>query len=264
MLPPWSIAHTLPGYFSNCLRCEPELYELNGMNLETRIGMQKEMRGSRHGTMLKTVQIIIPSDQTDRIIEELRGLQGLIGLQLQCGGSVYPPGDIITVEVMNHSVPQLARMLEAGGLGRDKQMSMKTIAPLSLVSSGIIPQLEKDTTNATWEEMETLIRNKASANVNTLVLMGVAGAVAGIGLSTGAVHLVIGGMVIAPGFEPFARVSLGVVSRRVAWLQGLLAISAGYLSLIAGSLIVALLLYAISVSPIDGRSTYHASSDLIS
>lgn len=68
-----------------------------------------------------------------------------------------------------------------------------------------------------------------------LGVMATAGFLAGLGLVSGTLHLVIGAMVIAPGFEPFSRLALGLIEGSRAWQRGLLDIAKGYAALAAGA-----------------------------
>lgn len=60
----------------------------------------------------------------------------------------------------------------------------------------------------TWEELELSIGEDSTMTLDRTIVMFSAG----IGLLTGALHVVIGAMVIAPGFQPFARFVLGVIN----------------------------------------------------
>ncbi|PZG02708.1 DUF389 domain-containing protein [Micromonospora deserti] len=64
--------------------------------------------------------------------------------------------------------------------------------------------------------------------------MFVAGSFAALGLASGTLHLLIGAMIIAPGFEPFSRVALGLAHGSRARRRGLIDIVKGYGALTAG------------------------------
>lgn len=76
--------------------------------------------------------------------------------------------------------------------------------------------------------------------------MFLAGAAAACGLWSDKLHLVIGAMLIAPAFEPLIRIPCGIVTglRRLG-TRGIRASVVGYLMLLAGAALTALLLAAI-------------------
>ena len=56
-----------------------------------------------------------------------------------------------------------------------------------------------------------------------------------IGIASDALHLVIAAMVIAPGFEPMARIALGMAAHSSSWRRGARDTVKGYLALVAGA-----------------------------
>ena len=51
--------------------------------------------------MPRRVEITVPSDRTDALLERVGGLGGLIGVRIQRGISRQPEGDVITLEITN-------------------------------------------------------------------------------------------------------------------------------------------------------------------
>src|SRR5690606_12749644 len=98
--------------------------------------------------------------------------------------------------------------------------SLTTTEPVSTFTPGSIPAIVRDTSESTWEEMELLIGKESNMTINALLLMGISGILAALGLATKAVHFVIGAMAIAPGFEPIVRISLGTVAKSRASCEG--------------------------------------------
>lgn len=69
-------------------------------------------------------------------------------------------------------------------------------------------------------------------------------------IATNSLHLVVGAMVIAPGFQPLVRVGLGVVGGSPAWRRGLLDTAKGYAALVPAAGLTALLLRAMGTDPL--------------
>ncbi len=78
--------------------------------------------------------------------------------------------------------------------------------------------------------------------------MAVAGAIAAAGIATNALHLVIGAMVIAPGFEPLLKISLGIAAAGTGWKRGARQTGAAYGVLVVGALVAAPTLRATGIT----------------
>lgn len=79
-----------------------------------------------------------------------------------------------------------------------------------------------------------------------------------------ALHLVLGAMVIAPGFEPISRVALGLVNRSPTWKSGLSDMLKGYAALIVGAILMTFILQALDYTPDATKSTYLPAGVLLS
>ena len=196
--------------------------------------------------MPRTIEIALSPDKTDPLLERLQGLETVTGLSLQRGASLDPPGDIITAEATNEgtrAVLDLVAQMDVlqGG-------SVRTTEPRSLLSPPYQNGIEKESNETIWEEMAFLLRRDTNMSVNYLSLMALSGGVAAVGLWTDTLHIVIGAMVIAPGFEPLLRIPFGFVAGpRVLASRGLLSSVVGYLLLALGAALTLLLLQAIDL-----------------
>ncbi len=89
---------------------------------------------------------------------------------------------------------------------------MTTNEPTALVSASASAELRNEPSSASIEEVQSLLEREATMGPSKVFVMFTAGAVAAIGM-TNSVHLVIGAMVIAPGFEPFSKLALRTTGR---------------------------------------------------
>lgn len=206
--------------------------------------------------MPRTIEITVPTARTDALVATLRDRQEVLGLQVQRDASVKPPGDVLTMTTTNRSLPTVLRLLDAHGIGATDGTSLSTAEPVSLVAPSARERLSHDTSEGSWEEIDTVIGRESNATRNTLGVMAIAGAVAAIGLATNALHLVIAAMVIAPGFEPVLRISLGITTRSTAWRHGLVQTATSYAALLAGALAAAVALRITGTSPLGDTTTY--------
>lgn len=91
-----------------------------------------------------------------------------------------------------------------------------------------------------------------------------AGIIAAVGISTNALHLVVGAMVIAPGFETVVRIPLGIITDNVAWKRGVTDTLKGYGALLVASALTMLLLQVLGFDTLKGKASYLAEGALVS
>jgi hypothetical protein len=208
--------------------------------------------------------VTVPTERTDGLIAALRGHDGLVSLGVQRAGSLYPPGDVITATVTTSSLAAIMRLLDEHGVGEDRGVSLTTSQPVSVVSATHAAALSRDTSEATWEEMEASISHESNPGPNTYALMAISGAVAAVGLATNALHLVIGAMLVAPGFEPILRIGLGLASQGIRWQRGIVDSAKIYGALVAGAAATAVVYRLVGKSPLGEGASYLPPDVLIS
>jgi uncharacterized membrane protein len=140
---------------------------------------------------------------------------------------------------------------------------MTTSDPLCVISNANLSEIVNDTSESIWEEMEILIGKESNMSANALIVMAISGFLAVVGIATNALHIVIAGMVIAPGFEPISRISLGVASKSNAWKRGISNTAAGYGALLAGAIFATMVLNTSGIPPILGKSSYLPAGSLL-
>jgi hypothetical protein len=207
-------------------------------------------------SLYRSVEVTVPAEQTDELLREIRELPSLLGLRVNRGSSVVPPGDAVSIQVKDRGLAALMLLLAKRGVGRSDEMSLSTSYPASIVSPQAATDLGRETSDATWEEMETELGRESNMTVNALLLMAGAGVLATVGLQTNALHIVIAAMAIAPGFGPILRFSLGIVARSAAWRRGASHTALAYLTLITAAAATTVLLRATGLQGIGSRSTY--------
>ena len=211
--------------------------------------------------MPRTVQITTPPDRTDALSSEIKRIHGLISLQLMRGSSLEPPGDVLSVTVSNRHLQELMRLLDGFDLGREGGISSCSSEPDSVISRGSSYRTEEDSSEAAWEEMEMIISKDSNANPSTLLMMAAAGCLAVVGIVTSALHIIIGGMLLAPGFMPVIRIPLGLVARHRCWVRGITDTFKAYAALIGGAALTAIALRSMGYDVIAASPTYHVMAD---
>lgn len=212
--------------------------------------------------MPRTIQLTVPSHRTDALVADLDALDPL-SLRLHRAASLKPVGDLVALEVANEQLRDIMQVADRHGLGEVDGVSMSTSVPLSVVSESFAA-LAREAGNTSWEELELTMGQESTMTADKVVVMLIAGIIAGVGIVSGAIHVVIGAMIIAPGFQPFARVTLGVLNRSVTWRGGLIDVLRGYGALVAGAAIAGMVSLWLTGSALDaGDDIYLQAGDLV-
>jgi hypothetical protein len=188
--------------------------------------------------MHRTLELTIPPTATDSLQQELASLDSVIGLSLQRGASLKPVGDVLTVHVLNRGADEVLRRARAAVQTRE-ELSVVTSEVASFIAPADRHAVDDDRDEAIWEEMESGLRHQGRITTNYLLLMGLGGIIATIGLVSDPVPQAVAfvaSAIIAPGFDPMTKVPLGLVLQRwvLVW-HGLKSAVAGYAVLIAAS-----------------------------
>lgn len=213
--------------------------------------------------MARTLNISLPASRTASFVDDLRRHPGVIGITVQPGSSIVPPGDVVTVQISTREYFSLMQLLDRHQIGRGAGTSVSATKPEWIASPEAAPVVGSDPSIAVWEEMEAMLAKESHFNGTTAGLMFVGGFCAAAGIASGSVHVVAGAMAIAPGFEPFVRVAMGAVAGSDAWRRGAAAIVAGYACLLLGAFTSAVLLKLSGVSLLGGTEGYQSTQGLV-
>lgn len=212
--------------------------------------------------MPRTITVTVPKSDTDTLVAELQQLDGLIGLQVQRSSSLKPSGDVVTLNVVNRALNKFMHLLDKHQIGQREDTSLSTSEPTSLISLSYNEQLTRDTNEATWEEMETTAGNESNMSWNMLIMMMLSGIIAAIGILTNAIHVVVGAMIIAPGFVPITRMALGIITHSKALRRGLIDTVKGYLALMFGAAATMFVYRLVTELGLKGEASYLESGEL--
>ncbi len=211
--------------------------------------------------MPRLVSINLDKSRTDLLVSRIQSQEGVISVNVYYGVSNGGQADVIEITILDSHENDL--MLLLGSLGIE-DMIITTSELSSVTSTKFAKQIAEDSSEANWEEMEQEIAKESNPTKNVLGLMFTSGIIAAIGIATNSLHTVIGAMIIAPGFLPFVRIGLGIVSRNNSWKRGIMSALKGYIVIIIGSVIATLFLVAININPLGEKSTYLPSFSLFS
>lgn len=178
--------------------------------------------------MHRTLSVSVPPHATDTLLAALTALPAVVGLSVSRGASVKPAGDVLTVHVLNRGADDVLSAIRASG----PEFSIVTAETASIIDPAHDAQIEDDVDEALWEELETGLRHQGRVTPNFLALMALGGVLGAVGLtSEGAPQAValVAASIVSPGFEPVAKVALGITLKR--WnvvRRGLVSALAGY------------------------------------
>lgn len=213
--------------------------------------------------MARTVQVSLPSEETKKILSGIKELDGLISLRIQKDGSTKPDGDVLSFELTNPCVSDFLSLMERHDLLRNENISITTNQIDSIISPAHSEQILSESHETSWEEALKGLLHDSNMTLNSSILMFIAGVIAVIGISMDSLHVVIGAMLIAPGFEPISRMAMGVVAMHNDWKNGAKDIFLGYFLLISGSLVGAIILKLMSKDIFGDSSSYIADGALV-
>lgn len=181
--------------------------------------------------MHRTFTLTIPSAATEPLCQQLEKLPDVVGLSVQKNGSRKPAGDLLTLQVLNRGADEVLRLVRAA-VPDANPLTIVTAETASMIAPAQRERVLKDRDEAIWEEMIAGLYYQARITPNFILLMALGGSMAAIGLVSEPVPQAIvftSSSIIAPGFEPLAKVPLGLVLRD--WelaANGLMATLVGY------------------------------------
>ncbi|WP_167767224.1 DUF389 domain-containing protein [Jannaschia formosa] len=183
--------------------------------------------------MPRAVHITVSSDRRETLLARLQEVDGIVAIVVHPRASHQPAGDLVTVRGTNGAAISVVKIVSDLGLPEEGVVAIDE--PVGLVSGSRRRKIDGDTSEASWEEMDTLLRRDANPSHNFLALMFLAGVVAGAGLFVDTLHIVVGAMLIAPGFEPLVRVCVGVAGGLPDTAKrGAIGVVLGYLAVAIG------------------------------
>lgn len=197
--------------------------------------------------MPRRITITTSADTRNRVADVLRDQDGVASITLHRGAALESGGDVLVVDLTNNAALKVFRHLDA--MGVLDAGSVTVGEPTVVISSRDARPLEDEGNEALWEETGSLLRRESNLSVNYLLLMTLSGAIAAFGLVTDTLHIVIGAMLVAPGFAPLLRIVFGAFGPRRGVKTGIQSTLAGYLLLAFGAALgMALAL------PLDGKA----------
>lgn len=191
--------------------------------------------------MPRAIKVSLTEDKSQPLIDRLLSLEGVLSIDLQRGASIAPAGDVVSVSVVNQRTRAVLELLDELGVADHGSVQMSSLT--SVVSRGNQQMVNRESDETVWDEMAFMLRTDTNLSANFVLAMALAGAIAAAGLWSDTLHVIVGAMLIAPAFEPLARLPFGLVSGiRELIPSGLKSLLAGNAAMIVGATLSTLVL----------------------
>ena len=195
------------------------------------------------------IDVTVPSAAADGLVEELSAHDGVLALTHQRDGSVKPPGDVLSLHVLNRAIDDVLAAVERAR--EQGPITVATVRTESVVATGMQDAVEDDADESPWEEFERTLRHHGRLSTNYLALMALGGAIAVAGLVSPPVPQALAlaaSAIIAPAFEPVAKLAVAVLRGSLYRIRrSLVSVVVGYLVLAASGGVTFLVLRALGM-----------------
>ena len=205
--------------------------------------------------MSRNIKVSLPSEKTENILSKTEKIKGVIGIKV-FKNVVHPKGDVLDVDLINTEINGFLKLLEEEGLLDRDDVSVTTNKPTNVISKSASEKILTENHETTWEDVLKSLLHESNMSFNTLLVMFISGLIAAIGISTNSIHVVIGAMLIAPGFEPVSRLAMGIVANHRDWKRGGIDTLKGYSVLIGGAVVGGSIIKLMEKDLVPGTSSY--------
>jgi uncharacterized hydrophobic protein (TIGR00271 family) len=213
------------------------------------------------------LRIVVPSHQTDHVVNLLEHSPSASNLILLAGAARKPEGDVILVDVAREDASVIVSDLRELEVDREGSIAMEDVD--SQISEAAV-RAEKAASGlpsdaVVWEEVESRTSENVELSASFLAFMVLAMLIAAVGILTDQLLLIIGAMVVGPEFGPIAGLSVAAVHRRAELAKrSFLALAVGFPVGITCSFLFTLALDALGLIPADFSQQGHPFTNFIS
>lgn len=198
------------------------------------------------------LRLVAPPELAARVLAAIASRTSVINVVHLPGAARKPSGDLILCDVAREDASVVIGDLRRLGLDRDGTIAIETV-DTSISSAARAAERAAAGSPAdavVWEEIESRTSESAELSFSFLAFMVLATLIAGVGILTDSLILIIGAMVVGPEFGPLAGFCVAVVQRRLplAW-RSLAAVAVGFPVAIAATTLGTLALRALERGP---------------
>jgi uncharacterized hydrophobic protein (TIGR00271 family) len=212
------------------------------------------------------LRIVVPSHQSDHALDLLENTPSVCNLIYLERAAQRPEGDVILCDVAREDASVIVSDLRELEIDKEGSIAMEDID--SQISE-VAVRAEKaarglPTDAVVWEEVESRTSENVELSASFLAFMVVATMLAGVGILTDQVVLIIGAMVVGPEFGPLAGLSVALVHRRSDLaIRSLRALVVGFPAGITAAFLLTLALDGTDAIPAGFSQEGHPFTDFI-
>ena len=198
------------------------------------------------------LRMVAPPALAERVLAALERKASVINVIHLPGAARSPSGDVILCDVAREDASVVLAELRDLGLAEQGTIAIETVdTAISTAARAAEHAAAGSPSDAVvWEEVESRTSESAELSGSFLAFMVLATLIAGVGILTDSVILIIGAMVVGPEFGPLAGVCVALVHRRLALARrSLIALAVGFPVAIAATYLGTLLLRAADRGP---------------
>lgn len=153
------------------------------------------------------------AENTDDVLDVLRGCSGLAGLAILRGASERPKGDVVLAELARESVDGVLQALRHRAIDQVGTISIfdvdTSVSSAAEEAERAAPGEGRDA--LIWEEVVRTADDQSRLSWTFLAFLTIATLIASIAIIVDSPILVIGAMVLGPEFGPIAAVAVAAV-----------------------------------------------------
>lgn len=177
------------------------------------------------------LRLVAPAALAEGVLAALERKPSVINVVHLPGVARQPSGDLILCDVAREDASIVLAELRALGLAEQGTIAIEAIdTSISAAARAAEQAAAGSPTDAVvWEEVESRTSESAELSGSFLIFMVLATLIAGVGIMTDSLILIIGAMVVGPEFGPLAGVCVALVHRRVALaVRSIAALAVGF------------------------------------
>jgi uncharacterized hydrophobic protein (TIGR00271 family) len=198
------------------------------------------------------LRMVAPPALAERVLAALERKASVINVIHLPGAARSPSGDVILCDVAREDASVVLSELRDLGLAEQGTIAIETVdTSISTAARTAEHAAAGAPADAVvWEEVESRTSESAELSGSFLAFMVLATLIAGVGILTDSVILIIGAMVVGPEFGPLAGVCVALVQGRLTLARrSLIALAVGFPAAIAATYVGTLLLRAADRGP---------------
>jgi uncharacterized hydrophobic protein (TIGR00271 family) len=213
------------------------------------------------------MRIVVPSHQTDHVLELLEHMPSAYNLILLERAARKPDGDVILCDVAREDASVVVSDLRELDVDTEGSIAIEHIdSAISAAAEAAERAAEGSPGDAVvWEEVESRTSENIELSGVFLAFFALACLIASVGILLDSPILIIGAMIVGPEFGPIAGLCVALVQkRRDVARRSFRALAIGFPVGITAAFLFALVIRAVDLTPAGFTAADHPLTDFIS